>query len=111
MESLHTSTEHEFVVVELLDFQCNNAFYNIKEGNNSFTIITALYDKSTTTTYYYPTVVTITPGYYGVAELVTQLNSKINSTYSISYNSGANSASFKVGFQSVSFNSNTGKLS
>lgn len=110
MESLQTTTENEFMVVELLDFQCNNAFYNIKEGYNSFRIVTALYDVSTGITFYYPTVITITPGYYGVSDLITQLNTKIYSTYSISYNNGANSASFRVGFQSISFNSTTGKL-
>ena len=77
---LNADTETQTAVLQLLEFQASHSIYNIDSSNNKLEIFVQLYDAtglalSKTNT---STLITITPGNYGAADLVSALNTAIN---------------------------------
>ena len=124
---LNADTETQTAVLQLLEFQASHSIYNIDSSNNKLEIFVQLYDAtglalSKTNT---STLITITPGNYGAADLVSALNTAINAacipvlktatsssqTTEYYYSSFGNNGYTISGVttQPVSLNQNTGK--
>ena len=78
---LNADTETQTAVLQLLEFQASHSIYNIDSSNNKLELSVQLYDAtglalSKTNT---STLITITPENYGAADLVSALNTAINS--------------------------------
>ena len=128
LNGLNADTETQTAVLQLLEFQASHSIYNIDKTNNQLEIFAQLYDStgialSKTNT---STVITITPGSYCASDLVSALNTAINTacvpvqktatsssqTTEYYYSSfGNNGYTFSgVTIQPVSLNQNTGKF-
>jgi len=126
---VNAQTETQTAVLQLLEFQASHSIYNIDSTNNKLEIFVQFYDStglalSSTNT---PTVVSVLPGNYGASDLVTALNTAINTAckptlrtspgstdttlyyYSAFGNNGYCSSSSPTN-QPISLNSYTGKI-
>ena len=79
-QGMDSVTETQTALIQLVDFQASNSFYNITNSNNTLEVFVQLYDTtglalSKTST---SSVVTIPNGYYNAYDLVNTLNTALN---------------------------------
>ena len=79
-QGMDSVTETQTALIQLVDFQASNSFYNITNLNNTLEVFVQLYDAtglalSKTST---SSVVTIPNGYYNAYDLVNTLNTALH---------------------------------
>jgi hypothetical protein len=119
-------TETQTALIQLVDFQASNSFYNITNSNNTLEVFVQLYDTtglalSKTST---SSVVTIPNGYYNAYDLVNTLNTALNALTPTARPTGTSTTagwyykSFGIpagygstnGLNPITLNTNTGKI-
>jgi len=119
-------TETQTALIQLVDFQASNSFYNITNSNNTLEVFVQLYDTtglalSKTST---SSVVTIPNGYYNAYDLVNTLNTALNALTPTARPTGTSTTagwyykSFGIpagygstnGLNPITLNANTGKI-
>ena len=125
-QGMDSVTETQTALIQLVDFQASNSFYNITNSNNTLEVFVQLYDTtglalSKTSA---SSVVTIPNGYYNAYDLVNTLNTALNaitptarptgtsSTVGWYYNSFGIPAGYGStnGINPITLNTNTGKI-
>ena len=122
-QGMDSVTETQTALIQLIDFQASNSFYNITNSNNTLEVFVQLYDTtglvlSKTST---SSVVTIPNGYYNAYDLVNTLNTALNAltpTARTGATAGWYYKSFGIpagygstnGINPITLNTNTGKI-
>ena len=125
-QGMDSVTETQTALIQLIDFQASNSFYNITDSNNTLEVFVQLYDTtglvlSKTST---SSVVTIPNGYYKAYDLVNTLNTALNALTPTARPTGTSTTagwyykSFGIpagygstnGLNPITLNTNTGKI-
>ena len=122
-QGMDSVTETQTALIQLIDFQASNSFYNITNSNNTLEVFVQLYDTtglvlSKTST---SSVVTIPNGYYNAYDLVNTLNTALTAltpTARTGTTAGWYYKSFGIpaaygstnGINPITLNTNTGKI-
>ena len=125
-QGMDSVTETQTALIQLVDFQASNSFYNITNSNNTLEVLVQLYDNtglalSNTST---SSVVSIPNGYYNAYDLVNTLNTALNAITPTARPMGTSSTAgwyyncFGIpagygstnGVNPITLNTNTGKI-